>query len=243
MGTEKGTLEAFGTVLKDVVSALRDSVLFLLFLLLLFAPSTIKERLNAAGFTKGSIGGFEWEAQIKSAAAETKTVGQTVDQASDNYDKLIERLSALEKQVTDPAVKATVKDLGDVAEVSRTDLKTADRALKRSLATQQQIVAQISPSSVADVGWIFLGKVTQDTSAWVGGRPQTVGSTSARPAPGTILTVRDDAYLRADGPSAARASAAILGVVKVGDTVEVIDIDYSHAKGGGWFVWAKVRRG
>jgi seryl-tRNA synthetase len=225
-----------------VVSALRDSVLFLLFLLLLFAPGTIKTRLADAGFTKASIAGFEWESQIKSAAAETRTIGQTVEQAGDNYDKLIERLNTLERQVTDSTVRATVKDIGEVAEASRTDLSTADRALKRSLATQQEIVAQISPSSVAESGWIFLGKVTEDKSAWASGRPQTVGSATARLSPGTPLTVRDDVYLRADAPSAARASAAILGVAKVGDTVEVVETDYSHARGGGWFVWAKVRR-
>lgn len=242
MAPEKSKFETVGTAIKDVISALRDSVLFLLFLLLLFAPTIIKNRLVAAGFTKGSIGGFEWEAQIKSSAEQTKAVGQTVDQAGDNYEKLIERLSELEKRVTDPNVKATVKSIGKAAEASRTELTGADRALKRSLAAQQQIVAQISPSAVADSGWIFLGKATEDKAAWAAGSPQTVNPTTALPSLGTRLTVRDQAYLRADGPSNARSSAPILGVTRVGDTVQVMNLDYSHAKGGGWFVWANVRR-
>jgi hypothetical protein len=242
MATEKSRFEIFGSAVKDVVSALRDSVLFLLFLLLLFSPTTIKERLAAAGFTKGSIGGFEWEAQIKSAAEQTKTVGQAVEQASDNYGKLIERLNALEKQASDATVKDTLKNIGNEAEASRAELTVADRALKRSLAEQQQIVAQISPSAVADSGWIFLGRATEDKTAWSPGSPQTVAPTTARPSAGTRLTMKDDAYLRGDGPSSARSSAPILGVAKVGQTVEVLDIDFSHAKAGGWFVWAKVRR-
>ena len=242
MATEKGKFETFGTVMKDVVSALRDSVLFILFLLLIFAPITIKERLMSAGFTKGSVGGFEWEAQIKSAAEQTKTVGQTVGQANENYSKLIERLSELEKKVTDPTVKAEVKNIGEVAETSRVELTTADRALKRSLATQQQVVAEIASSAVANSGWMFLGRVNEDKTAWSGGSPQTVSPTPAPLSQGAKLTVRDDAYLRADGPSNARSSAAILGVTKVGETVQVVEVDYSHAKGGGWFVWAKVRR-
>ena len=243
MATEKSKLETYGAVTKDVVSALRDSVLFFLFLLLLITPTTIQKRLVSAGFTKGSIGGFEWEAQIKSAAEETKTVGQTVGQANENYSKLIERLSELEKKVTDRTVRAELKSIGDVAETSRAELMTADRALKRSLATQQQVVAQIASSVVPDSGWMFLGKVTEDKSAWSVGSPQTVNSTSVLLPPGSTLTVRDNAYLRADGPSSARSSAAILGVVKVGETVKVDELDYSHAKGGGWFVWAKVRHG
>lgn len=242
MVTEKGRLEIFGTVVRDVVSALRDSVLFILFLLLLFAPTTIKDRLVTAGFTKGSIGGFEWGAQIQSAAEETKAVGQTVDQATENYGKLIERLSELEKKVTDPTVKAEVKNIGEVAETSRAELTTADRALKRSLATQQQVVAEIGSSVVTESGWMFLGKINEDKTAWSAGSPQTV-----RPAPvplvqGVKLTVRDNAYLHADGTSNARSSSAILGVANVGETFTVDAVDYSHAKGGGWFVWAKVRR-
>lgn len=242
MATEKSRFETFGSALKDVVSALRDSVLFLLFLLLLFSPETVKSRLYDAGFTKGSIGGFDWEAQIKSDAEQTKTVGQTVDRANENYGKLIERLSELEMRVTDPTVRATVKNIADVAETSRTDLAGANSAIRRSLAVQQQIVAKISPAKVAESGWILLGKVTEDKSAWSSGSPQTIGPTTPRPIPGTKLTIRDDVYIRATGPSNTRASAPILGAVKAGDTVEVTDIDYSHAKPWGWFVWAKVKR-
>ena len=193
MATEKAKLETFVAVMKDVVSALRDSVLLFLFLLLLFAPTTINDRLVSAGFTKGSIGGFEWAAQMKSAAEETKTIGQTVGQATENYSKLIDRLSELEKKVTDPTLKAEVKNIGGVAETSRVELTTADRALKRSLAIQQQVVAQIGSSLVADAGWMFLGKVTEDKTAWSVGSPQTVSPTLVPLSPGLKLTVRDDA--------------------------------------------------
>lgn len=239
---DKSWLETFGTVLKDVVSALRDSVLFLLFILLLFAPATIKERLVAAGFTKGSIGGLEWEAQARSVADQTKSVGQSVEQANENYTKLIERLGEVEKKITDPAIKSEVKSLGNVAETSRIELDVAGQTIKRSLAVQQQAIAQIAPSAVADSGWIFLGKVTENKASWVTGSPQTVNAALLPVSSGTTLTVRDDVYLHADSSPSTRSSAAILGVAKVGDSVEVIDVDYSHAKGGGWFVWAKVRR-
>lgn len=235
--------EVFSAVLKDVVSALRDSVLFLLFVLLLFTPDTIRERMVAAGFTKGAIAGFEWAAEIKSAAEQTKTVGQAVGQATEEYTRLIERLTELEKKVTDPGVKAEVKAIGQVAESSRTELVGADRDLKRSLATQQQVVQRLAPATdEAPHGWMFLGRVTQDRQTWVGGGAQTVGGASLPLTAGQVLTVRDDAYLRADGPPNARSSAPIHGVAKVGDTVEILAIDYSSARAGGWFVWAHVKR-
>jgi hypothetical protein len=243
MAGEKSRTEVLGAALKDVMTALRDSVLFLLFVLLLFAPATIRDRLVEAGFTKGSIGGFEWEAQIRTAAETTKSAGHTVVQATADYDKLIERLAALEKQVTDPKVRSEIQGLEAVAASSRSELASADQAIRRSLVAQQQIVTQIAPQSVASAGWIYLGKVTEDKSQWVGGAPKTVRAPSPAVSTGDRLTVTDDVYLRGDTASSARSSAPVLAVAKVGETVEVLELDYSHARGGGWFVWAKVRRG
>jgi hypothetical protein len=229
-------------VLKDVVAALRDSVLFLVFLLLLCSPGTVNERLTQAGFTKGSIGGFEWEAQIKTATETTKSAGQTVAEARESYDQIVERLGAIESKISDPALKSEIKDLGAVATNSRSELASADLAIKRSLVAQQQIVTQIRPSAVEDSGWIFLGKITEDKNAWMPGSPQTVQSAEPDLPQGTALVVRDDVYLRGEAPSHAHASAAVLAVARVGETVEVLSVDHSHARGGGWFVWAKVKR-
>lgn len=243
MGSEKSALESFSSVFKDLVSALRDGVLLLVFMLLLFAPGMVKQRLVAAGFTEGSIAGFEWRAQIQNASEQTKAAGQTVVQASQNYDALIERLDALQSKVSDPALKTEVKDIGEAAQSSRTELASADLALKRSLAAQQDVVSQIAPAAVTDAGWIYLGKVSEDKTSWASGSPQTVASVHAQLTAGDALSVRDDVYLRGDSASTSRATAPVLGVAKSGETLHVLAVDYSHAKGGGWFVWVKVQRG
>ena len=51
----------------------------------------------------------------------------------------------------------------------------------------------------------------------------------------------EETYLRKDNEGQ-KSTADILSVVKTGETVEVIDVDYSHARGGGWFLWAKIQR-
>ena len=108
---------------------------------------------------------------------QTKAVGQTVGQATANYSDLIERLNELEKKVTDPAAKAAVKDIGEAAETSRAQLTTVDQAVTRSLATQQQVVAWIDSSAIANSGWMFLGKVNEDKNAWSVGSQQNVSLT------------------------------------------------------------------
>ena len=228
--------------LKDVTSTVRDVLLLGLFILLLTWPKFINDRLATAGFTKGSIAGFEWETQLKSSTEQTKAAGETVQKANENYSDLVARLNDLEHKVTDPAVKSEVKSLGQAAEKSRLEIETADNTLKRSLATQQQIVASIAPSSVADTGWIFAGRLTEDKTAWDPADPPTVSPSPLSFSPGTRLTVHDDVYLRADASTNAHTVGQILGVARAGDQLEVLAQDPSHFRRGGWFVWLKVRR-
>jgi hypothetical protein len=242
MTDEKSRLEQFSVVLKDVVAALRDSVVFLVFVLLLVTPSTINQRLAAAGFTKGSFAGIEWQAQLKASTEQTKTVGQAVSQADDNYKGLIERLGELEKKVNDPSLKASIGGIGEQAQAFQKQLMVADKAIKHSLSAQQQFVEQVSSTSVPDSGWVYLGKVTEEKNKWAPGSPQTVSAVDPLLKPAAVLTITDDAYLRADGPSNSRSSAPILAVLKAGQMVRAVEVDYSHAKGGGWFIWAKVQR-
>jgi len=234
---------AFGTEqFKNLISALRDLLLLLLFVFLLARPTFINNRLKAAGFTKGSVAGFEWESQLQSSTEQTKAAGETVQKVNENYTDLVARLNDLEHKVADPALKAEVKNLGQAAEKSKAEIVVADSTLKRSLATQQRIVSEVNPSSVPDSGWIFVGKLTQDKTAWTSDTALTVSPAPLSFSAGMKLTVRDDVYLRADAPSNAHTSAPILSVARTGDTLEVLDQDLSHFLRGGWFVWLKVRR-
>jgi len=242
MPDEKTAFERWSSALKDFVSTLRDSVIFILFIMLLFAPGTVKERLLAAGFTKGNIGGLEWEGQIKQSAEQTKAVGEVVSKADENYKVLIDRLSELEKSVSDPSVKRSLTNLSADAKVSQGELVVADRAVKRSLYAQQAIVESVAPSTVSDRGWLFLGKVSESKAEWAPGSPLTIASASPSLKPGMKLTIRDDAYWRAESASGSHANAAIVSVARVGTVVNVEDVDYSHAKGGGWFVWVKAHQ-
>jgi hypothetical protein len=55
------------------------------------------------------------------------------------------------------------------------------------------------------------------------------------------LTIRDDTYWRADSQPGQHANAPILSVARVGTHIIVEEVDYSHARGGGWYVWVKAR--
>jgi hypothetical protein len=236
MADDKMTVERFSALLKDLIAASRDGILVVLALLLLLFPATIKERLLDAGFTKGNIGGLEWEG----IAEETRTVGQAVSQADEQYNELIDRLAELEKKVEDPDLKQSLNRLGEEAQLSRDGLIVADKTLKRSLSAQQAMVQSVAPSAVPEGGWMYLGKVNEEKTAWEAGSPATVKYVDPSITPGTQLTMRDDVYWRADAASGSRSRAPILSVARVGTVIEVEEIDWSHARGGGWFVWVKA---
>jgi hypothetical protein len=135
MATNEGSLETSVSIGKDIVSMLRDSVLFILFLLLLFSSDMMREQLSKAGFTEGSFGGLTWRAQAETVAEQTKDIGQTVAKANENYDDLIDDLRELGKTVNDPGLKLQVKNMSEIAETSRAELRKADQTVKSSLAT------------------------------------------------------------------------------------------------------------
>lgn len=237
MPVEKKPVERFSALLKDLVSTLRDGILVLLVLLLLLFPSTIKNRLVEAGFTRGNFGGLEWE-----GIEDTKKVGQAVSQADSNYQELIDRLAELEKQVNDPDVKESLSDLAVEARASREKLTVADKTIKRSLSAQQAMIQSGEPRAITEGGWIYLGKVDENRNEWAPGSPVTISAPAEVIQRGTRLTITDDAYWRADSEPGKHASAPILSVAKTGTVISIDEVDYSHARGGGWFVWIRAHR-
>lgn len=242
MANEKSKLERLSSSLKDMVSALRDSVVFLLFVLLLLSPTTVKDRLIAAGFTQGNIGGLEWQGQIKQSAEQTKAVGEVVSKADDHYVELIDHLAELEKNVNNPSTKKTLSSLSADAKASLNELLAADKAVKQSLSTQQAIVESVAPSTVADHGWLYLGKVSERKDQWEPGSPVSIAAVAPTIAVGAKLTIRDDTYWRTESSASEHTDAPILSVAKVGTVVDVDAVDYARAKDGGWVMWIKAHR-
>ncbi len=241
MAEESNKLQTFSASLRDLVSSLRDMVIFLLFVLLLFAPTSIKNRLEAAGFTKGSIAGFEWEAQVKSVAETTKAAGVSVSQAKESYEQLISKLGELEKTVSDPAVQSEIKSLGLVANQSHSDLTHVDDAIKRSLVSQQALYAKADLPPVPESGWMYLGVVDQDKGAWKVRAPEVIGKLNPVINAGETLHLGDNAFLRGDAEPGRFNLAPVLGVRSRGEILEVTKVNYAPAKIGGWVVWVKVR--
>jgi hypothetical protein len=226
-------------VIKDGLSALREVLFVCVFLLLLFQPERFNQSLDRAGFTKGSVLGFEWEKKIQTSAEQTKGAGQSISQVQGNLEDLNASLRDIGKLVADQKVQAKITALADDVVKSLKETQVADEAVKTSLLAQQQVMSSpVEPLA----GWMYLGKATGDRSGWLPGAPETIKPIPvAQLRPGAVLQVRESVYLRAGTASEPSPEGAVLSVLQRDAQVEVIEMAYPVRKWG-TAVWARVKK-
>jgi len=113
--------------------------------------------------------------------------------------------------------------------------KPVDQEFKQAILSAERVAPQILPTA----GWVFLGRVNNNKNQWADGAPST--TTAVWPIkPDDVVTVKDDVYVRAITADKWHSSAPVATVSKVGDKLKVVELQYSSAKAGGFFVWAKV---
>lgn len=242
MPNENGNSPKWIVIAKDFIALLRDSIIFILFLLILFFPKTINNSLSNAGFIEGEIAGFTWKNQIKESNDKTKIVGQTVSDLENKLTTVKSKLDSFSTASKDTNVKKQIEKLSIAIDKSEAKANEANRLIKSAINSQQQIGEKVGISQPPTIGWIYLGKLNQKKSAWTKGSPISIENIDPNLTTGKVLTIKDLVYLRSDSNNGIFSSAKILGVIAKGETVEVIEWKYAHSIIGGWYVWTKVKK-
>ena len=99
------TTPRYVTIAKDALAVLREGLLVIGFLVLLLLPERFNGLLERAGFTKGSLLGFEWQKVIKESTDQAKGAGDAISQVEGRLKDFDDRLRALDRQSSDPRVK------------------------------------------------------------------------------------------------------------------------------------------
>jgi hypothetical protein len=165
---------------KDALAVLREALLVLGFLMLLFLPERFNGLLDRAGFTKGSLLGFEWQKVIKESTDQAKGAGDAISQG--RLKEFDDRLQALAGQSTDARVKTEIAALSKDVQASLQETARADRAAKSSVLTQQQLIAQVAPAALDATGWMYLGRASGPRGPWLAGSPETIEAVPPRRA-------------------------------------------------------------
>jgi hypothetical protein len=75
-------------IAKDALAVLREALLVIGFLMLLFLPERFNGLPERAGFTKGSLLGFEWQKVIKESTDQAKGAGDAISQVEGRLKEL-----------------------------------------------------------------------------------------------------------------------------------------------------------
>ncbi len=221
---------------KQLFSLLKEVFFVAIFGLLIFSPITIRGILNDAGIK--SFAGIEFRDDLEKITRETQDAIGEITTLRDSLEFLQDKLETAIAASDDSRARDELQEIKKTVSSSTKKATQVDNNLKRSLSQQYQTYEQIDPQAVADVGWMYLGKIGS-SGDWA--EPlKTIEETEWPLEISDVLKIRTDVYLRED-VSGNRSSGKPLAVAKVGEAVEVVEIDSSLAKGGGWFIWAKVR--
>jgi hypothetical protein len=196
--------------LKDISSFLRDALLTVVIAICILNPSSIKTFLKESGLSKLGVFGV------------TVEVKEEKEKIAEAQEKISAKIVSAASPAPDEAPPEAMN-------------KPVDPEFKQAILSAERVAPQILPTA----GWVFLGRVNNSKSQWVDGASST--TTASWPiAQDSVVTVKDDVYVRAITNDKWHSSAPVATVSKVGDKLKVVELEYSSAKGGGFFVWAKV---
>jgi hypothetical protein len=215
-----------GATVKTWLEVFRESLVILVVLIVAIFPKTTAVHLHDLGFTtlRTPVGDVDL-AQVAGGVRDARL------NVSDSVAALDEISKNLPPSPIKERVDLVVSDLKSTAD----HLQGPDQILATAVRRQ----AEASQNPTAREGWIYLGHVDESKKDWTP-VPTAVKNASPQFKPGDVVAVSDDLYLRADSSTTQRNQAPVIGVVRSGQQVHVLDIGYTHSLRGGWFIWLKV---
>jgi hypothetical protein len=143
----------------------------------------------------------------------------------------------------DPALSSLTKEVDALAAKAN----AASESAATNLANQQTAPGAPAAAQVSD-GWMYLGKVSDPSAESWSGR-HYIRADSPRDLTNNNFAVDGNVFLRAGGqaPSGTEskgwhARQQVIGGVKSGEMVQILHTEVTPANGGGWAMWAQVKR-
>lgn len=153
---------------KDMMALLRDLLLFIIALLLLFFPGVFNNILIRAGFEEGEIVGLKWKksyAQNDQALKEARVV---INDLRDQLTITNKSLDSLKAQMTDPKLLSTVENLqarnNEIGSTSGKRLASVSKVIEMSAPLVENAQRSVAPES--DWGVVYAGDANLQGAAY-----------------------------------------------------------------------------
>lgn len=138
---------------KELVGLLRDAVLLLLVILLIVWPRKVNDILVDAGFTKGSFGGLEWQANLKHSDESLLKAQALIADLSDQNKKLNQALAQAQPDRNNPQVRATLSQLERIDTQLTAKTATVQAAVASNISANSPLVQQAQTAADKAITW------------------------------------------------------------------------------------------
>jgi hypothetical protein len=143
---KKPMAERFLALGKDAVALSRDAVLILIFLLLVFIPEFVNNRLSEAGFEKGEFLGLTWKAQAKNNGDEAQKLSQQLGDAQVQIARQAEQLKKNAAELS--RLRSSPENTGSAVILEKLGRENADLAsdaakIDRAITAQMQAATPV----------------------------------------------------------------------------------------------------
>jgi len=150
----KDVVQAIAGVGKDVVALLRDSVLFILALLLLAFPTTFNQTLSSAGFEEGSFVGLKWKPKLIESDDKLKEAQTALADLQAQNARLTTALAEAQQKLNDPALKTKFAEIQEAnKEVSASAVKVQN-SVQQTIQNNAALIQRVQPA--ADDQWVVV---------------------------------------------------------------------------------------
>ena len=141
-------MQARISILKDVFGLLREVIIVVALGMFLVLPGWVNTILNAAGFTRGSIGGFEWESEIVASAETNHQAQERILELEGQLAKVQTSLQDISRQATEAPLRAQANALSKEVGDARKDAVTTRGNLAARMADQKSFAQRVNPALV-----------------------------------------------------------------------------------------------
>lgn len=144
---------------KDLVALLRDGLIFILAVMLLFLPERLNKTLVKAGFKEGNIAGFKWEAGIAQYDVTLKESQATITNLKAQLDSTSKVLAEAQLKTSDPELKQKLEKVEEENKAVKESSSKSQENARKTIYTNIDLVetAQVAVNTGDEWGVVFSG--------------------------------------------------------------------------------------
>ena len=235
---------------KEALTIIRDLFLAVLFIGFLFFPKHLNKALSNAGITSINGGVFQWQPKVKQAASQNASAAQDTSDAVSTLQDVKADLQTIAGTSPSAATKQAITEATSKIDGTLNSLDKANTTLASSYLTQQSLLqsagtgttSSSEPAAPALEGWVNVGRSDAKGQFWATPPQPKIDAGSPYLKAGQTITFTSDLFVRGDKPAGGHFNqGTMLGAVRAGTTAQVLEVEGSHARKGGEFVWVKIR--